>query len=415
MLPAMTRPPRPNPRAVFVYSPNGMNMPKWRPTGVGADAKYGSTLAPLESVKERTTVFSGLCINAGFAHGDGPGDHARSVATYLTCAHPRKTGGADLHVGVSVDQVIAKQVGAGSPFASLEIGMDRGRSAGKCASGYSCAYSNNVSWIAPDQPVAKEADPRDVFARLFGDPEAVLTRDQQKRDRDWQRSILDAVLGDAKSLRGKLGPADRRKLEQYLESVRDLEKRLQNEVDPEITTAVPDGLLEGKRSFAGRMQLMYELVLLALSTERTRVVTFMLGNGGSNRSFRFLGVPEGHHSLSHHGRNGKKLDAIAKIDRFHVEQFEEFVRRLSQQQDGEHDLLSNSMVLYGSGISDGNSHNHNDLPMLLCGEGGGAVRHRGHVAFEGRPPMANLYLAVMRAMGCKDDRFADSTEVLRLR
>lgn len=415
MSPALTRPPRPKPRAVFIYSPNGMNMAKWRPDGAGMGVKFGPTLAPMAPHKQRTTVFSGLCIDAGFAHGDGPGDHARSVATYLTCAHPRKTGGADLHVGVSVDQAIAKQVGAGSPFASIEVGMDRGRSAGKCDSGYSCAYSNNVSWVAPDQPVAKEADPRAVFARLFGDPEAVLSRDQRQRDRAWQRSVLDLVLADAKSLRQKLSASDRRKLEQYLESVRDLEKRLQQEVEPEMSTPVPDGLLAGRRSFADRMQLMYELITLALATERTRVVTFMLGNGGSNRSFRFLGVPEGHHTLSHHGRNSKKLAAIAKIDRFHVEQFAAFVQRMSQQEDGEHDLLSNSMVLFGSGLSDGNSHNHNDLPMLLCGEGGGAVKARGHVAYEGRPPMANLYLAVMRAMGCGDERFADSTEVLSLR
>jgi hypothetical protein len=415
MLPALTRPVRPKPRAVFIYSPNGMNMAKWRPDGGGTDTKFGSTLAPLESIRKRVTVFSGLGINAGFAHGDGPGDHARSVATYLTCAHPRKTGGADLHVGVSVDQVIAKQAGRGSPFASLEVGMDRGRSAGICDSGYSCAYSNNVSWLAPDQPVAKEADPRAVFARLFGDPEAALSRDQQKKDRDWQRSVLDLVLADAKSLRSKLGVADKRKLAQYLESVRELEKRLQADVDPQLETPVPVGLLEGKRGFAERMQLMYELVLLALSTERTRVVTFMLGNGGSNRSFRFLGVPQGHHTLSHHGRVGKKLDAIAKIDRFHVEQFVQFVQRMTLQQEGEHDLLSNSMVLFGSGISDGNRHNHNDLPMLMCGEGGGVAKARGHVSFEGKPPMANLYLAVMRAMGCKDDTFADSTEVLPLR
>jgi hypothetical protein len=415
MAPAMSGPPKGKPRAVFVYAPNGMNMEEWRPKGQGHGAKFGGTLTSLEPLRKRLTAFSGLGIDAGSAHGDGPGDHARAVSTYLTCAHPRKTGGADIHVGVSVDQAIAKQIGGASPFASLEVGMDRGKSAGVCDSGYSCAYSNNMSWVAPDQPVAKEADPRAVFARLFGDPESALNREQQRQQRDWDRSVLDLVNADAKSLRNKLGPADRRKLEQYLESVRELEKRLQQEPEEEELTPVPDGLLDGSRDFPKKLQLMYELVVLALTTERTRVVTFMLGNGGSNRSFRFLGVPEGHHTLSHHGKVEKKRAAIAKIDRFYVDQFASFLQRLTEQQDGDADLLSNSLVLYGSGISDGNRHNHHDLPMLLCGEGAGAAKAQGHITHANKTPMANLYLSVMKAMGCRADQFADSREPLRLR
>ena len=392
-----------------------MNMDEWRSHGEGHRAKLGATLHSLEPLRKRVSVFSGLGIDAGRSHGDGPGDHARAVSTFLTCAHPRKTGGADIHVGVSVDQAIAKQIGGGSPFSSLEVGMDRGKSAGVCDSGYSCAYSNNMSWVAPDQPVAKEADPRAVFTRLFGDPESALNREQQKKQRDWDRSILDLVNADAKSLRNKLGAADRRKLEQYLESVRDLEKRLQQEPEAEAATPIPDGLLGGGRDFPKKLQLMYELVVLALATERTRVVTFMLGNGGSNRSFRFLGVPEGHHSLSHHGKVDKKCEAIAKIDRFYVDQFAGFLQRLTEQQDGDADLLSNSLVLYGSGISDGNRHNHHDLPMLLCGEGAGAAKAQGHITHPAKTPMANLYLAVMKAMGCRADHFADSTGALSLR
>ena len=415
MVPAMSAPPKAKPRAVFVYAPNGMNMEQWRPKGQGRGARLGATLTSLEPLRKRLTVFSGLGIDAGRAHGDGPGDHARAVSTFLTCAHPRKTGGADIHVGVSVDQAIAKQIGGESPFASLEVGMDRGKSAGVCDSGYSCAYSNNMSWVAPDQPVAKEADPRAVFARLFGDPESALNREQQKQQRDWDRSVLDLVHADAKSLRNKLGAADRRKLEQYLESVRELEKRLQQQPDEEQMTPVPDGLLRTSRDFPKKLQLMYELVVLALTTERTRVVTFMLGNGGSNRSFRWLGVPEGHHTLSHHGKVEKKRKSIAKIDRFYVDQFAGFLQRLADQQDGDVDLLHNSMVLYGSGISDGNRHNHHDLPMLLCGEGAGAVKPQGHVAHPSKTPMANLYLSVMKSMGCRATQFADSTEPLRLR
>ena len=415
MAPAMSAPRKVKPRAVFVYAPNGMNMAHWRPKGDGPRAKFGATMKSLEPLRKRLTVFSGLGIDAGRAHGDGPGDHARAVSTFLTCAHPRKTGGADIHVGVSVDQAIAKQIGGASPFASLEVGMDRGKSAGVCDSGYSCAYSNNMSWAAPDKPVAKEADPRAVFTRLFGDPESALNREQQNEQRAWDRSVLDLVNADAKSLRNKLGAADRRKLEQYLESVRELEKRLQQEPAVEDLTPVPDGLLGGHREFPEKLQLMYELVALALATERTRVVTFMLGNGGSNRSFRFLGVPQGHHSLSHHGKAEKKLRSIAKIDRFYVDQFAGFLQRLTEQQDGDGDLLSNSLVLYGSGISDGNRHNHHDLPMLLCGEGVGVAKSQGHITHASETPMANLYLSVMQAMGCRADQFADSTERLRLR
>lgn len=414
MAPALSRPPKRKPRAVFVYAPNGMNMEKWRPDGSGHAAKLGPTLSPLEPLRKRVTMFSGLGIDAGRPHGDGPGDHARAVSTYLTCMHPRKTGGADLEVGVSVDQAIARQIGKASPFASLEMGMERGKSAGVCDSGYSCAYSNNMSWIAPDQPVAKEASPRAVFTRLFGDPDSARNREAQRQQRDWERSVLDLVHEDAKSLRTKLGGSDRRKLEQYLDSVRELETRLQQEPDEEQATPVPDGLLEGARDFPKRLQLMYELIALALVTERTQVVTFMLGNGGSNRSFRFLGVPEGHHTLSHHGKVDKKRDAIAKIDRFYVEQFAGFLQRLAKQQDGDGDLLGNSLVLYGSGISDGNRHNHHDLPMLLCGEGAGAAKAMGHVRHEYKTPMANLYLSVMHAMGCRAERFADSTGPLAI-
>ena len=409
MQPALQAPPTAKPRAVFVYSPNGVNMQAWRPQGDGLQAKFGATLQPLESLQQRITVFSGLSIDAGRAHGDGPGDHARAVSTFLTCAHPRKTGGADLHVGVSVDQVIAKQIGGDSSFASLEVGMERGQSAGICDSGYSCAYSNNVSWLAPDQPVAKEASARAVFARLFGDPEQALNREQQKQQRDWDRSVLDLVHADAKSLRSKLGAGDRRKLEQYLESVRELEKRLQVVPSESESMPVPDGLLGGPGSFAEQLEMMYELIALALSTERTRVVTFMLGNGGSNRSYRFLGVPEGHHTLSHHGKVAHKQEAIAKIDRFHIEQFGGFLTRLAQQQDGDADLLHNSLVLYGSGIGDGNRHNHHDLPVLLCGEGAGKAKAKGHVTEKDETPIANLYLGMMHAMGCNADRFADST------
>jgi len=421
MLPAMTRPPQPKPRAVFVFSPNGMNMDRWRPQGEGAEATFGPTMAALEPLADRATVFSGLEIRGGWSHGDGPGDHARSAASFLTCAHPRKTGGADLQAGVSIDQEIARRVHAGEPFASLELGMERGRPAGVCDSGYSCAYSNNVSWSAADRPVAKETNPREVFARMFGDPESALDQEQRRARRGRDRSILDVVRADASALRKELGAADRRKLEQYLDSVRDLEQRLlqADREQEEVLADVPDGLLDAGGAHGEQLRLMYELITLALATERTRVVTFMLGNAGSNTSYRFLKVPEGHHSLSHHGMVAEKRDKIARIDRYQVEQLAAFANGLRQQQSGEHDLLHDTMVLFGSGIGDGNRHNHDDLPMLMLGEGAGAAKGRRHVACAAKTPMANLYLGVLRAMdrseGAGADAFADSTAALPLR
>jgi hypothetical protein len=272
-----------------------------------------------------------------------------------------------------------------------------------------------MAWMAPDQPVAKEANPRAVFTRLFGDPESARNREQQKKRRDWDRSVLDLVNADAKSLRRKLGASDQRKLEQYLESVRELEKRLQQEPSHDDLTPVPESLLDSGRDFPEKLKLMYDLIILALATERTRVVTFMLGNGGSNRSFRFLGVPQGHHSLSHHGKVKAKRAAIAKIDRFYADQFAGFLQRMTEQQDGNGDLLGSSLVLYGSGISDGNRHSHHDLPILMAGEGAGLAVAQGHVVHPDRTPLANLYLSMMQAMGCKADRFADSVEPVQLR
>ena len=417
MLPALTPSPAPKPSAVFIFSPNGVNMQQWRSQGDDGATVCGPTLAPLQEFASRLTVFGGLEIRGGWSHGDGPGDHARAVASFLTCAHPRKTGGADLQAGVSVDQQLARALHGDAPFGSLELGLERGRSAGICDSGYSCAYSNNVSWSAPDRPVAKETNPREVFARLFGDPESAKDQGARRAQRARHRSILDLVRADASSLRRELGATDRRKLSQYLDSIRDLEQRLEqadSERD-EVAAEVPEGLLDAGRTYTRGLQLMYELIALAIKTEQTRVVTLMIGNGGSNCSYRFLGVDEGHHTLSHHGGVEEKREKIARIDRYHVEQLAGFAARLRDEQRGDHDLLHDSMVLYGSGISDGNRHNHGDLPMLMLGEGGGAAKGRGYVDAGEATPMANLYLAITHAMGVRVDRFADSTAPLSLR
>ena len=416
MAPALRRQPEPPRRALFVFAPNGVNQQAWSVTGVGRDAVLAGTLEPLRSLQSRVTVFSGLAIDAGRAGKDGTGDHARAAATFLTCRRARKTGGADIAVGISCDQVIAQAVGGATRFASLEVGMEGGPQAGICDSGYSCAYTSNISWRSPNAPVAKEVSPKAVFARLFGDPERVVDAAAQRRQRERSRSVLDAVLTDANGLAGTLGAADRRKLDQYLQSVRELEQRLVRvEEDPAPQTPLPEGLLAASLGLPERVALMYELLALAFVTDSTRVASFMLGNGGSILSYPSVGVPEAHHDLSHHGGKADKLERIARIDRFQIEQLAAFLQRLAAHDEGGQDLLSRCLVVYGSGIGDGNRHNHDKLPIVLAGEGGGAAAGRGHVAFERETPMASLHLAVQQAMGVPAQEFADSSGPLALR
>lgn len=413
MVPALRPLPPPPVRAVFVFAPNGKKMDEWRPDGDGRGFALPYLLAPLQPHRRHLTVFTGLAIDGGRAHGDGPGDHARAAASFLTCAHPRKTGGADIKAGVSVDQVIAAAIGGRTTFPSLELGMERGSQAGVCDSGYSCAYSNNIAWKTDNTPVTKETDPRAVFARLFGDPDGALDAEARERRRLQQQSVLDAVLADARSLLGKVGAADRDKLEQYFAAVHELEQRLGRIDAGGPRVAVPEGLRGRSSGFAERLDLMYELIALALQSDLTRVVTFMLGNAGSNRSYRFLDVPEGHHDLSHHGGKAEKLAGIRAINRFHLERFAGFAGRLAAASEGNGSLLDHALVLYGSGIGDGNRHNHDDLPVLLLGRGGGIDAGR-HVRLGKETPMANLYLALLDRMGVPQAAFADSSGRLEL-
>lgn len=413
MTPALRPAPPPTARAMFVFAPNGKKMDDWKPRGEGRGARFPYLLEPLVPLRDRLTVVSGLAIDAGDAHGDGVGDHARSAATFLTCAHPRKTGGADIQVGVSVDQALAGALGGATSLPSLELGLEPGAAAGVCDSGYACAYSNNISWRTSNTPAAKETEPRAVFTRLFGDPDEPASVAERSDRRRRTRSILDLALADAKDLQRKLGPADQRKLEEYLGSIRDVERRIEHLEAEEAEAgraAVGSAFLDenARDGLPGRLRTMYELCALAIQTDVTRIVSLMLGNAGSDRSYRFLGVPGGHHSLSHHGGAPDKLAAIRKINRFHVEEFARFITRLRDTADGEHDLLHNTIVVYGSGIGDGNRHNHNDLPVVVAGNAGGAMRMVGHLETRSDTPMANLYLTIMQSLGVKADSFADS-------
>lgn len=412
MWPALRPAPAPALRTLFVFAPNGVCVEAWRPRAERLADGLPPTLEPLAGLADRVTVFGGFALDGGRSHGDGPGDHARAAASFLTCAHPRKTGGADIRAGVSIDQLLAASLGARTAFPSLEVGLEAGRSAGNCDSGYSCAYTNNIAWRSPTEPVAKETSPRALFARLFGDPDGLGSAAAQRARRHRLRSVLDVALADFKRLRRGLAPGDQQRLDAYAEAVRSIEQRLQRdeaaaaderiEVSPEV--------LERRRDegIAGRMDLVYDLLALAFETDRTRIATLMLGNAGSDRSHRFLGAPESHHELSHHGRNRDKLARIARIDRFQIERLAAFLARLESAREGSGSLLDASLVMYGSGIGDGDRHNHDQLPILLAGRAGGRVRAGRYLEFGRETPLANLYLTIARLAGLGVDSFGDS-------
>ncbi len=394
-------------RMAFVYVPNGKHMPDWTPAATGAEWELPYIMQPLAPVKEKLLVLSGLAQHHARANGDGPGDHARALAAFLTGTQPRKTHGADIRAGVSVDQVAARRVGQRTKFSSLELGCDLGAQAGNCDSGYSCSYSTNMSWRTDTTPQAKEINPKLAFERLFafGEGSFDSTRDM------YRKSVLDMVLEDARTLQSKLGAGDKRKVDEYLTSVRELEQRigLADKGEPvEPPTDFPK--IEGvPKDYAEHIRVMFDILALAFQTDLTRVATFVMANEGSNRSYAFIDVPEGHHDLSHHGGDAEKQRKIREINLFHVTQLGYFLEKMQAIQEGERSLLDNSMVLYGSGIGDGNRHNHDDLPILLAGCGGDTVKPDRHVKFRRETPLNNLYLSMLDRMESSIDELGDST------
>jgi hypothetical protein len=400
----------PTRRLVVVYAPNGVNRTLWTPAAEGALEVLPPTLEPLGAWKERALVLGGLTLDSARANGDGPGDHARASAAFLTCAQPRKADGA-VHVAQSIDQLAARPVGLSTRFRSLEIGIEGGSEAGQCDSGYACAYSSNLSWAAPGTPVPKETDPRRLFDRLFreGDEEESAADRAARIAR--RRSVLDLVRRDAQRLAGTLGAEDRRKLEEYETSVRELERRLARAADaggdvPD--SARPVGIPKDRGEHA---RLLADVLVLALRADATRVATFSLGNEGSNASHAAIGVPEGHHETSHHGGDALKMEKVGKIDRFHVESLAYFVSRLAEVDENGARLIDSTHVLYGSGIGDGNKHDHGDLPIVVIG---GGVRGGRYVVSPRETPLANLHVTLAQRIGAGIERFADSSGVLEL-
>lgn len=399
-------------RVAFGYIPNGVNMADWTPSAEGPDFELPYILEPLQPFKEYVNVLTGLTHKKAFANGDGGGDHARALATFLTGTQARKTHGADIRAGVSVDQIAAEKLGQFTRFPSLEIGCDAGQQSGNCDSGYSCAYSGNMAWKTESTPVAKEVNPKLVFERLFtsGRP-GESTEARAKRER-YNKSVLDFALEDANRLKSRVGQTDQRKLDEYLTAVRELEQRIaradKGDDDAELARGFgkPAGI---PKDYGEHIRLMGDLLTLAFQADVTRVSTFVFANEGSNRSYPFIDVPEGHHDLSHHGRDAAKLEKIKKINRFHLEQFAYVIGKLKSVKEGEGCLLDNCLFLFGSGIADGDRHNHDDLPIVLVGKGAGTVQPGRHIKYANNTPMTNLFLTLLDKIGVKRDFLGDST------
>jgi hypothetical protein len=402
-------------RMVFIYLPNGMHMPDWTPGAKGTLGDLPATLQPLAAHKSSIQVLSGLAHVNARALGDGAGDHARANACFLTGIHPRKTAGSDIHVGISADQFAAQQIGKNTRLPSLELSCETSvRQAGACDSGYACAYQNNLSWRNENTPMPALYDPRLVFERLFGteeDPDLAAGKALREACRG---SILDLVKADAKALQSSLGATDRRKLDEYLTALRETEVAIDQNVkfkafQPRPQMDRPDGI---PGDFTDHVRLMYDLLAFALQTDSTRIATFMVQREGSNRPYPWIGVTDGHHDLSHHGGSAEKQAKIAKINKYHIEQFGYFLDRMKKMREGTGSVLDNSMIVLGSAIADGDRHAHHDLPILLCGRGGSTLTPGRHVEFPKETPMTNLYLKLFEQMGVKADRFGDSTGVL---
>ena len=397
-------------RLGFVYIPNGVNLAKWAVTGSGRDFQLSDTLKPLEGLRDHLTVLQKLDHEKAFANGDGAGDHARANATFLTGCQARKTAGADLEVGISVDQLAARQIGHQTKLSSLELSTDPPRRSGHCDSGYSCAYQYNLSWLDENTPAPAERDPRLVFEKLFGSGSA---KDDARR-RHQRQSVLDFVNEDARRLQKRLGETDRGKLDEYMTAVRAIEQQIERAEKYRVEAPEemrPNGIPEEHRE---HIRMQFELMALAFETDATRVSSFMLAHDGSNRPFPEIGIHSGHHELSHHRGSEENLEQIAKIDLFYIQQFAAFLQRLKNTREGEGNLLENSMIVYGGGIADGNRHNHNDLPVLLAGGGGGTLNTGRVIQAADGTPMTNLYLSLLDRMGVKAERVGDSTGRLNL-
>jgi hypothetical protein len=400
-------------RMAFLYVPNGIVMEAWTPSGAVGSTPLGelpritSVLGPY---RNDILMLSGLTSDGGRAHGDGPGDHGRAGAAYLTGVHPKKTYGKDLKTGISMDQIAARQLEGKTRFGSLELGCEEGIQGGNCDNGYSCAYSNSISWRTENTPNPPEINPRAVFERLFGTASDEKDPARRLRQAEYRQSVLDLVLGDAQRLQRSLGGDDRRKLDEYLFSVRDIEKRIQNTErsnSAKMPADAPSASIP--TDFAEHSHLMFDLLTLAFQSDATRVITVLLGIEQSPRNYPEIGITEAHHGLTHHSGDRAKIEKVTQINEYHIRQFVYLLDKMKGISDGDGSLLDHSMIVYGAALADGNSHQHHNLPTVLAGRGRGTIQPGRHLRYPNETPITNLYLSMLDRIGVTAASIGDST------
>ncbi len=416
MVPALTAATKtaasPKTRLGFVYVPHGAVMDKWTPATEGAGFEFMPILKPLEPFRERLLIVTGLANKAAESQGDGGGDHARSAPSYLSGIHPLRTEGEDVRAGTTIDQIAAQKISQDTPLPSLELGTEDTGLVGVCDVGYSCAYMNSIAWRTPTQPLPMEINPRVVFERLFGDGSNTADRLARKQE---DRSILDSITGEVSHLETGLGTGDRGKISDYLDNIREIERRIQMaEKRANLNVSVPETPIGVPDSFDEHAKLMYELQVLAFQAEITRVSTFMVARDLSQRTFPQIGVPEPHHSVSHHGNNPIMIAKLEKINNYHATLLAFFLEKLRSTPDGDGNLLDHSMILYGSSMSNPNEHNHFPLPLLVAGGACGKLEGGRHLKFPERTPMSNLLLGLLEKAGVDRGSLGDSTGMLTI-
>jgi hypothetical protein len=412
MVPAFARPAAPPRRMAFVYVPNGIDVRNWNPDYEGRLGELPRILKPLDAFKSDMTLIANLTHNSGRALLDGAGDHGRCCGSYLTGVQVKKST-TDIRSSVSMDQLVANAVGGQTRFPSLELGLEDSRQSGDCDSGYSCAYTNNLAWRSETQPLPPVLDPRALFERLFGDG-AVLSPEARARQARYRRSILDFVTEDTRRLSTDLGPSDRRKLDEYLTSIREVERQLEKaesdnaRIDPGMDK--PYGV---PADFAEHFKLMSDMATIAFQADLTRVLTFLVTKEGTSRAYREIGISDGHHPLTHHQNRADYMEKVVQINEYHTRQFAAWMEKVKSVREGDGTLLDSSMIVYGAGLSDGNRHLHDNLPTLILGRAGGAIQPGRRIVVRRETPMCNLFLTMMDIMGVPMEHFGDATGKLQ--
>lgn len=393
-------------RLSYTYMPMGFNPSEWTPTGPGrgevALDHLPSSLNSLEAVKEQVAVITGMELQNAY-----PGSHATSNAAFLSAARAKRTESSDYYLGATVDQIAAKHIGQQTQLPSLELAMDLLNNIGQCDNGYACVYQNNLSWASPTAPLPSEAHPRLVFETLFGDGGTPAQRQAAIRER---ASLLDSVTEEMKRLQLRLGASDRNRVDDYLESIREVERRIQLAEANVLENELPDldRPIGVPADYAEHARLMYDLQVLAFQGDITRIATFQLAREASTRTYPEIGVPEPHHPITHHGNNPEKLAKVAKVNQFHVSLFAGFLEKLAAIPEGEGTLLDHSLLMYGSGMGDGDAHDHTNLPVIVAGGAAGRLRGGRHIVYDKPTPLANLHLTLLNKVGVPLETFADS-------